>query len=203
VNDIDDHRVGITHSDRLPDAAPGPVVVLVGVPGAGKTTVGEALARRLGVGFRDTDADVESASGRAIADIFVESGEPEFRRLEAAAVATALAEHEGVLALGGGAVIDAGTRALLAGGRVVWLRVGLAAASQRAGLSGARPVLLGNVRAQMKALMDARAPLYTEVARLIVDTDALSVDDAVEAIIQGLGLTAATNHTHVDPEIPR
>jgi shikimate kinase len=169
------------------------------VPGAGKSTVGQALAQRLGVDFRDTDTDVESTSGRAIADIFIDSGEPEFRRLEAAAVATAVAEHGGVLSLGGGAVIDAGTRALLAGGRVVWLRVGLAAASQRAGLSGARPVLLGNVRAQMKALMDARAPLYTEVARLIVDTDALSVDEAVEAIVQGLGLHAATGVT-TDPE---
>ena len=159
--------VEVVHTDGRLDPAggePSPVVVLVGVPGAGKSTVGQALAERLGVGFRDTDADVESTTGRAIADIFVESGEPEFRRLEAAAVSTALAEHAGVLALGGGAVIDAATRALLVGGPVVWLRVGLAAASQRAGLSGARPVLLGNVRAQMKALMDARAPLYTEVA---------------------------------------
>ena len=199
VDDTDDHMVATVHLDPLGDAAPGPVVVLVGVPGAGKSTVGQALAQRLGVDFRDTDADVESTSGRAIADIFIDSGEPEFRRLEAAAVATAMAEHQGVLALGGGAVIDAGTRALLSGASVVWLRVGLAAASQRAGLSGARPVLLGNVRAQMKALMDARAPLYTEVARLIVDTDALSVDEAVEAIVQGLGLHAATGAT-TDPE---
>jgi shikimate kinase len=203
VDDSDDRGVGIGHGDRPGDVASVPMVVLVGVPGAGKSTVGMALAQRLGVDFRDTDADVESTSGRAIADIFIDSGEPEFRRIEAVAVATAMAEHKGVLALGGGAVIDAGTRALLAGSRVVWLRVGLAAASQRAGLSGARPVLLGNVRAQMKALMDARAPLYTEVARLIVDTDALSVDEAVEAIIQGLGLHAATNHTAVDPEVPR
>ena len=166
----------------------GPVVVLVGVPGSGKSTVGRALAERLGVGFRDTDADVESTTGRTIADIFIDSGEPEFRRLEAAAAAAAIAEHDGVLALGGGAVLDATTRALLAGGPVVWLRVGLAAASQRAGLSGARPVLLGNVRAQMKGLMDARAPLYTEVARLIVDTDDLSVDDTVEDIFVGLDL---------------
>jgi shikimate kinase len=155
--------------------------------------VGEALARRLGVGFRDTDADVESTTGRAIADIFIDSGEPEFRRIEAAAVATAMAEHEGVLALGGGAVTDPGTRALLAGGPVVWLRVGLAAASQRAGLSGARPVLLGNVRAQMKALMDARAPLYTEVARLVVETDTLSVDESVQEILDGLGLGTSTD----------
>jgi shikimate kinase len=185
--------VGVVHSDRLRDAARGPLVVLVGVPGAGKSTVGEALARRLGVGFRDTDADVESTTGRAIADIFIDSGEPEFRRIEAAAVATAMAEHEGVLALGGGAVTDPGTRALLVGGPVVWLRVGLAAASQRAGLSGARPVLLGNVRAQMKALMDARAPLYTEVARLVVETDTLSVDESVQEILDGLGLGTSTD----------
>jgi shikimate kinase len=168
----------------------GPAVVLVGVPGAGKTTVGQALATRLGVSFRDTDADVEATTGRVIADIFVESGEPEFRRLEAEAVRRALAAHGGVLALGGGAVLDPDTRARLAGRPVVWLRVGLAAASQRAGLSTARPVLLGNVRAQMKALMDARAPLYAEVAALVVDTDALSPDAAVEAIMDGLELEA-------------
>ena len=166
----------------------GPVVVLVGVPGAGKSTVGVALARRLGVGFRDTDADIEAGTGRTIPDIFVESGEPEFRRLEVAAVATALHEHDGVLALGGGAVLDPATRAALAGRRVVWLRVGLVAASQRAGLSVPRPVLVGNLRSQMKALMDAREPLYTEVATLILDTDAMDPEHAVEAIIEGLHL---------------
>ncbi|HEX6888200.1 MAG TPA: shikimate kinase [Candidatus Nanopelagicales bacterium] len=156
------------------------------MPGSGKSTVGALLARRLGVGFRDTDADVEASTTRSIADLFVESGEPEFRRLEAAAVARALAEHDGVLALGGGAVVDPATRAALAKHPVVWLRVGLAAASQRAGLSGARPVLLGNVRAQMKALMDARAPLYAEVARVTVDTDAHTADETVEAILVAL-----------------
>jgi len=168
----------------------GPAVVLVGVPGAGKTTVGRALAARLGVPFRDTDTDVETTTGRTIADIFVESGEPEFRRLEARAVTAALLAHDGVLALGGGAVLDPRTRSALAGRAVVWLRVGLAAASQRAGLSGARPVLLGNVRAQMKALMDAREPLYTEVATLVVDTDQLDPEQVVAAIVEGLGLEA-------------
>lgn len=166
----------------------GPLVVLVGVPGSGKTTVGRALAARLGLSFRDTDTDVETSTGRTIADIFVESGEPEFRRLEAAAVTDALGAHDGVLALGGGAVLDEGTRTALAAHRVAWLRVGLAAASQRAGLSGARPVLLGNVRARMKALMDAREPLYTQVATLIVDTDHLSPEQVVQAIVDGLGL---------------
>ncbi|MGB8020273.1 MAG: shikimate kinase [Candidatus Nanopelagicales bacterium] len=159
-----------------------PLVVLVGVPGAGKSTVGRALAERLGVGLRDTDADVEDAAGRPISDIFVESGEPEFRRLEAAAVANSLAEHDGVLALGGGAVLAPENRGLLRGHTVVWLRVGLAAAVQRAGLSTARPLLLGNVRAQLKALMEARAPLYAEVSSVVVDTDVLSVAEAVAAI---------------------
>jgi shikimate kinase len=182
------------HINGIKDAGqaggPGPAVVLVGVPGSGKTTVGRLLAQRLGVAFRDTDADVEATTGRAIADIFVESGEPEFRRLEAAAVGAALAEHPGVLALGGGAVLDPATRAALAPHRVVWLRVGLAAASQRAGLSGARPVLLGNIRAQMKALMDARAPLYAEVAALTLDTDEHTPEETVAAILAGLGLEA-------------
>ena len=195
VNDPRPLRAGSAHI-----AGEGPVVVLVGVPGAGKSTVGGELAQRLGVDFRDTDADVESSAGRSIADIFVESGEPEFRRLEADAVARSLGEHRGVLALGGGAVMDPATRALLAEHRVVWLRVGLAAASQRAGLGVARPVLLGNVRAQMKALMDARAPLYVEVATLVLDTDAMTPHEAVEAIISGLGLGPDDREDGVRPE---
>jgi shikimate kinase len=193
ISSVSSHPLPV-HAERIDSggglAGGGPCAVLVGVPGAGKTTVGRALAERLGVGFRDTDADVEAQDGRSIADIFVESGEPEFRRLEAEAVARALREHTGVLALGGGAVMDPETRVRLAGHPVVWLRVGLSAASRRAGLSVARPVLLGNVRSQMKALMDARAPLYSEVAALVVDTDALSAGDVVEAITSGLGLEA-------------
>lgn len=165
-----------------------PVVVLVGVPGAGKSTVGRALAERLGVTLRDTDADVEDSAGRPISDIFVQSGEPEFRRLESAAVAEALGEHRGVLALGGGAVLDPENRAMLRGHTVVWLRVGLATAVQRAGLSTPRPLLLGNVRSQLKALMDARAPLYAEVATVVVDTDELPVAGTVDAIVAALGL---------------
>lgn len=171
----------------------GPVIVLVGVPGSGKSTVGHALAERLGVGFKDTDADVEEVAGRVIADIFVESGEPEFRRLESAAVAAALIGHEGVLALGGGAVLDPATRAALVGHPVVWLRVGLAAAAQRAGLSTARPLLLGNVRSQLKSLMEARAPFYEEVAQVVIDTDTLDVAAAVEAIVAALAPEGGTH----------
>lgn len=112
----------------------GPRVVLVGPMGAGKTTVGRLLAERWGVPFRDTDDDVEQADGRAISDIFVDSGEEHFRTLERAAVARAVAEHEGVLAVGGGAVMAEETRGLLAGRPVVFLRVGLSDAASRVGL---------------------------------------------------------------------
>ena len=114
----------------------GPLLVLVGPPSSGKTTVGTALAGRLRLPFRDTDSDVEAATGQRVADLFVDLGEAHFRGLEQQAVATALGEHEGVLALGGGAVLSAATRDLLtaytrAGGTVVWLDVDLASAAER------------------------------------------------------------------------
>jgi shikimate kinase len=161
---------------------PRPVVVLVGAMGAGKTTVGARLAERLGVGFRDTDADVEAAEGRSVSDIFVESGEAHFRELERAAVSDALATHDGVLALGGGAVLDAQTRARLAGHRVVFLRVGLAAAADRVGLGVSRPLLLGNVRGTIKRLLDERTPVYEAVATHVVETDDREPDDVVAEV---------------------
>ena len=165
-----------------------PRVVLVGVPGCGKTTVGTLLSERLGVPFRDTDHDVEVSAGKPVPDIFVDSGEPYFRALERDAVARALQEHDGVLALGGGAVLDAGTRALLVGQPTVWLQVGAAAGAHRVGLDVPRPVLLGNVRGRLAALVEERAPLYAEVARLTVDTDGRTPDDVVAAVASGLGL---------------
>lgn len=164
-----------------------PRVVLVGPMGAGKTTVGRLLARRWGVGFRDTDQDVERTAGRTVSDIFVDDGEPAFRALERDAVATALAEHDGVLALGGGAVLDPATRQALAGHAVVFLRVGLGDAARRVGLGVSRPLLLGNVRGQMKQLLDERAPVYEAVARHIVDTDGRSpaeVADEITAMLE-------------------
>lgn len=148
-----------------------PLVVLVGTMGAGKTTVGRLVADRLGVPFRDTDHDVEMVAGRSVPDIFIDAGEAEFRRLETAAVATALSEYDGVLALGGGAVLDGQTRALLDGHRVVFLRVGLADAAKRVGLGVSRPLLLGNVRGRIKQLLDERTPVYESVASHVVDTD--------------------------------
>ena len=92
-----------------------PRAVLVGPPGAGKTTVGQLLAEALGVPFRDTDADIEATAGKPISDIFVDDGEDHFRALERAAVAAALESFDGVLALGGGAVLADETRAAAAG----------------------------------------------------------------------------------------
>ena len=159
-----------------------PRVVLVGPMGAGKTTVAGLLAEAWEVTVRDTDQDVEAAEGRTISDIFVDSGEAEFRRLEREAVAAALATHDGVLALGGGAVLDAGTRELLAGHDVVFLRVGLSDAVKRVGLGTSRPLLLGNVRGQIKALLDERTPIYESVASVVVDTDGRTPEDVAREI---------------------
>lgn len=168
--------------------ADGPLVVLVGPMGAGKTTVGELLADAWGTTLRDTDRDVEAREGRVISEIFVDEGEAYFRDLERRAVREALAEHRGVLALGGGAVMDPDTRRALAGHLVVFLHVGLSDAVRRVGLGSSRPLLLGNVRARVKALLDERLPVYREVATVTVQTDgkapeevAHEVADAVQA----------------------
>jgi shikimate kinase len=165
-------------------------VVLVGVPGSGKTTVGTLLAERLGVAFRDTDRDIEVSQGKPVSDIFVDSGEEFFRVLERTAVATALVEHDGVLALGGGAVLDAGTRALLTSQPTVWLQVGASSGAHRVGLDVPRPVLLGNVRGRLMALLAERGPLYTEVARVAVDTEGRTPEQVADLVVAELGLEA-------------
>lgn len=164
----------------------GPVCVLVGAPGSGKTTVGRALARRLGVAFRDTDADIEAAAGKSIPDIFVDDGEEHFRTLERAAVSAALASFDGVLALGGGAILAEETRAALAGHWVVHLSVGLSEAVKRVGLGHGRPLLAVNPRATLRYLLDQRLPLYASVATLTVATEGRSADDSAAEIISHL-----------------
>ncbi|GAB2626421.1 shikimate kinase [Nocardioides ginkgobilobae] len=163
-------------------SGPGPRVVLVGPMGAGKTTVGELLAARWGVQVRDTDADIVAAQGKEISEIFVDDGEAAFRALEREAVARALAEHDGVLSLGGGAVLDPGTRDLLAGHTVVFLNVGLTDAVKRVGLGTSRPLLMGNVRGRIKALLDERTPVYTSVATFTVDTDGRTPDEVADQV---------------------
>ena len=160
-----------------------PVVVFVGPPGAGKTTVATAVAARLGVSMRDTDEDIVRAESMSVAEVFIDKGEGYFRECETAAVRDALANHEGVLALGGGAVINRNTRELLKTERVVFLDVGLAAAVKRVVMNANRPLLLGNVRAQLKLLMDERRVLYSEVAKFIVDTDDLDAEQVAERVV--------------------
>lgn len=160
----------------------GPRAVLVGPMGAGKTTVGELLAATWGVALRDTDRDVEEAEGRPVSDIFVDSGEEYFRVRERETVLAALAAHEGVLSLGGGAVLDPDTRDALTAHPVVFLRVGLAEAVKRVGLGTGRPLLLGNVRSRVKALLDERLPVYLAVADVVVDTDGKTPEQVVTAI---------------------
>nr|WP_194432568.1 shikimate kinase [Streptomyces alkaliphilus] len=167
------------------------MVVLVGPPGAGKSTVGALLAERLGVALRDTDTDIAERAARSVADIFVEHGEEHFRELEAAAVEDAVREHRGVLALGGGAVLRESTRRLLTGLPVVFLDVVLADAVRRVGLDAARPLLAVNPRQQWRTLMEHRRPLYTEVARVVVTTDGRTPEQVADAVLDALEPTRA------------
>ncbi|MEU1531585.1 shikimate kinase [Streptomyces fagopyri] len=169
----------------------GPLVVLVGPMGVGKSTVGALVAERLGCAYRDTDDDIVAEQGRTIADIFVDDGEPVFRALERDAVGRALAGHDGVLALGGGSILDEDTRALLAGHRVAYLSMEVEEAVQRTGLNAARPLLAVNPRRQWRELMEARRHLYTEVASAVVPTDGRTPEEVAQAVLDALELKEA------------
>ena len=166
--------------------SPTPTVVLVGPMGAGKSTVGALLAERLGLRLRDTDEDIANTAGKSVLDIFVDEGEAHFREVEATAVAAALAEHDGVVSLGGGAVLAEQTQVLLKGHTVVYLRVGVADAVKRVGLGSGRPMLLGNVRGRIKTLLEERAPIYESVAGFAVDTDGRSAEEVTAEIAERL-----------------
>jgi shikimate kinase len=159
-------------------------VVLVGIMGAGKSTVGGLLAEALGVPFRDVDADIEAAAGKPISEIFVDDGEDHFRALERAAVEAALTGFDGVLALGGGAILAEENRAALAGHTVVYLSVELADAISRVGLGQGRPLLAINPRATLRHLLDQRRPLYESVASFVVPTDGRTPEEVTAEVLK-------------------
>lgn len=164
-----------------------PKAVLVGLPGSGKSTIGRRLAKALGVGLLDTDVAIEQRTGRSIADIFATDGEQEFRRIEEDVVRAALAHHDGVLSLGGGAVTSPGVRAALAGHTVVYLEISAAEGVRRTGGNTVRPLLAGPDRAEKyRALMAKRAPLYRRVATMRVDTNRRNPGAVVRHILSRL-----------------
>jgi shikimate kinase len=178
----------VTQEYQKTQETQGPLVVLIGPPGAGKSAVGPLLADRLGVEFRDTDADVGAAAGKPVSDIFIENGEQAFRELEHAAVIRALdsrgglREHGGVLALGSGAVLDDGVRHLLDGLPVVYLSAEFGTVARRIGLDRPRVVVPGNPRGRLRAMLDERAPVYQRLAAVTVPTDDLDPDEIADQI---------------------
>ncbi|BBZ14160.1 shikimate kinase [Mycobacterium branderi] len=164
-----------------------PKAVLVGLPGSGKSTIGRRLAKALGVEMLDTDVAIEAETGRTIADIFATDGEKEFRRIEEQVVRRALAEHDGVVSLGGGAVTTPGVRAALSGHTVVFLEITAAEGVRRTGGNTARPLLAGPDRAEkFRALMSQRVPLYRRVATIRVNTNRRNPGAVVRYIMSRL-----------------
>ncbi|WP_102417897.1 shikimate kinase [Mycobacterium sp. 4858] len=164
-----------------------PRAVLVGLPGSGKSTIGRRLAKALGVEFLDTDAEIEQRAGRSIADIFATDGEREFRRIEEDAVRAALADHDGVVSLGGGAVTSPGVCDALAGHTVIYLEISANEGVRRTGGGAVRPLLAGPDRAEKyKTLMAQRVPLYRRVSTIRVDTNRRNPGAVVRYIVSRL-----------------
>jgi shikimate kinase len=159
-----------------------PVAVIVGAPGAGKSTVGSRVAQAFHLPFVDTDQLIEEQANMSVPDIFVTYGEPDFRQREVAAVREALENHVGIVALGGGAVIDSQTRDALQGHRVIWLKVDTSNASRRVGMNTARPLLVGNVRGTLQRLLTEREHVYESVSTDVVDTSGKQLTEVVSEV---------------------
>jgi shikimate kinase len=164
-------------------------VVLVGPPGAGKSSVGRLLASKLGVPFADSDDLVAHSAGKPVGDIFVEDGEQVFRELERAAVARGLdatGPDGGVLALGSGAVLDLEVRQLISRRMVVYLEAGFATVAKRSGMDRPRVVIPGNPRGRLRAMLDERRPIYVDLASLTVPTDGLAPEEVAADLAKRL-----------------
>lgn len=163
-------------------------IVLIGAPGAGKSTVGAKLASLLGKSFADVDSRIEETVGKPVAEIFADEGEAHFRALEESATLELLNTYE-VLSLGGGAVMNPRIRDALTGHDVIWLEVSIQQASRRVGLNTARPLLLGNVRGRLIELLRERTPVYEAVATTRIDTDRRKPREIATELAQARGLS--------------
>jgi shikimate kinase len=172
---------------------PGPLVVLTGPPGAGKSVVGQLLSGRLGVSFVDTDAEIEAAAGKAVAEIFVDDGEDAFRDLERAAAQRALSAGGAVVALGSGAVLDPAVQQQLAGQPVAYLAADFSAIARRLGLDRPRVVIPGNPRGRLRAMLEERRPVYERLATFTVDAGELAPEEIADEIEAWLGERVRTS----------
>jgi len=162
-----------------------PRVILIGPPGAGKSSVGKSLARLLSEKFIDTDTVIAEQEKQSIGEIFVDKGEPYFREVEEQVLLKQLEEHVGVLSLGGGAPLSVVAQSAIkaSGSPVVFLDVTLAVAAPRVGFNRDRPLLLGNPRAQWQELMNVRRPIYESLSHHQLLTDKLTPNEAASAIV--------------------
>lgn len=177
---------------------PDQTIVLVGAPGAGKSTVGVVLARRTGCEFTDVDAAIEQVAGKPISAIFLEDGEPAFRELERRVTLGAL-QRPGVVSLGGGAVMNPEIRDALGRHTVVWLDVSAAQATRRVGLGDSRPLLAGQgIHSTMVRLLNERLPVYEQVATHRVDTNGRRPNQVARDLMELLGFPAATGSEQPD-----
>lgn len=159
-------------------------IVLIGPPGAGKSSIGKNLAKKLEQPFCDTDQLIEERSSKSIAEIFLDSGEAEFRAIEKSIVLEVLQDRTGVIALGGGSVLDKDVQVKLQQmPDVVFLDVSISNAAPRVGFNRDRPLLVGNPRQQWIALMEKRRPIYERLAKIKVSTDNKKVNEVVAELI--------------------
>ena len=166
-----------------------PPIILIGPPGAGKSSIGKALAKKLSLNFLDSDKVVEEKSGKSIPEIFITDGEPAFREMEKAVVIDLIENQDGVIALGGGSVMDLEvSKRLLPMANVVFLDVSISNAAPRVGFNRDRPLLLGNPRQQWIALMEKRRSTYEALAKARVSTDNKKPVEVVEEIVKELAL---------------
>ena len=160
-------------------------IVLIGPPGAGKSTIGLSLAKKMKVKFADTDALIEEKLDKKISDIFVDLGEPFFRAEELIVLAEVLLSDSGVISLGGGAPISSQAQELIrnSGATVIFLDISLGKAAARVGFNRDRPLLLGNPRAQWNELMNSRRPIYESLATAVVPVDDRSINEICADIL--------------------